>query len=131
MNVAPQAVSSLLTVGFAILPSGARTTLSFSSPELSQARTVQSGSYRQRKSPSDLLPETDPFQAASSLVSASSAIRSSGAGTSLSCGLSSEPTTSDFLRVLTLTSVKDAGGVHEDERQDKHYGKIWRCPNCR
>ena len=130
MTVAPQAVSSFLTVGFAILPSGACTSLSLSLPELSQARTVQSGSFRQRKSPSDLLPETVPLQAASSLVSASSAIRSSGAGTSLSCGLSSAPT-SDPLCVLTLNSVKHAGGVHEDEREDKHYGKIWRCPNCR
>ena len=121
----PQAVSSCLPVCFAILPSGAGTSVPSSlSPDQSQGRTVQLCSFRQRQGQNDV-----PAQATSSLVAASSAILSSDAGTSLSRSLPSA--TTKPLPMLTTASVRDSGGIHTKEFEYKHSGKLWNCKSCR
>ena len=122
----PQAVSSCLPVCFAILPSGAGTSVPSSlSPDQSQGRTVQLCSFRQRQGQNDV-----PAQATSSLVAASSAILSSDAGTSLSRSLSST-TTPKHLPAVTTVAVRNAGGIHEKELEYRHSFTHWKCTGCR
>ena len=119
----------LLPVGFAFLPSGAGTSLFPSLPEQSQGRTVQLCSFRQRQGQNDI-PAQGLGMGSASLVAASSAILSSDAGTSLSRSLSST-TTPKQLPAVTTVSVRDAGGIHEKQLEDRHSGTHWKCKGCR
>ena len=120
----PQAVSSCLPVCFAILPSGAGTSV-FPSPDQSQGRTVQLCSFRQRQGQNDV-----PAQATSSFVAASPAILSLDAGTSLSISLSGT-TTPKHLPAVTTVAVRNADGIHEKELEDRHSVTHWKCKGCR